>query len=47
MVWILWEKLSGVEDEVDYWPSFDLSEGTQCFVVYCDTSRVGLGCVLM
>ena len=24
-----------------------LSEGTEEFVVYCDTSRVGLGCVLM
>ena len=24
-----------------------LSEGTKVFVVYCDTSRVGLGCVLM
>ena len=22
-------------------------EGTQGFVVYCDASRVGLGCVLM
>ena len=24
-----------------------LSEGTKDFLVYCDTSRVGLGCVLM
>ena len=24
-----------------------LPEGTQGFVVYCDASRVGLGCVLM
>ncbi|WMV42351.1 hypothetical protein MTR67_035736, partial [Solanum verrucosum] len=24
-----------------------LSEGTQGFVVYCDASRVGLGCVLL
>ena len=24
-----------------------LSEGTKGFVVYCDASRVGLGCVLM
>ncbi|WMV46289.1 hypothetical protein MTR67_039674 [Solanum verrucosum] len=26
---------------------FTLPEGTQCFVVYCDASRVGLGYVLM
>ena len=25
----------------------NLSEGTKGFVVYCDASRVGLGCVLM
>ena len=24
-----------------------LPEGTKGFVIYCDTSRVGLGCVLM
>ena len=24
-----------------------LSEGTKDFVVYCDASRIGLGCVLM
>ena len=28
-------------------PIFTLPEGTQGFVVYCDASRVGLGCVLM
>ncbi|KAH0674488.1 hypothetical protein KY290_024657 [Solanum tuberosum] len=28
-------------------PVLTLPEGTQGFVVYCDTSRVGLGCVLM
>jgi len=26
---------------------FTLPEGTQGLVVYCDASRVGLGCVLM
>lgn len=25
----------------------DLTEGYQCFIVYCDASRVGLGCMLM
>ena len=47
MVWSLWEKLSGIEEEVDYYPVLTLPEGTQGFVVYCDASRVGLGCVLM
>ena len=28
-------------------PVLNLPEGTKCFFVYCDTSRVGLGCVLM
>ena len=28
-------------------PIFTLPEGTQGFVVYCDASRVGLGCALM
>ena len=28
-------------------PILTLPEGTQGFVVYCDASRVGLGCVLM
>ncbi|WMV59949.1 hypothetical protein MTR67_053334 [Solanum verrucosum] len=32
---------------VDYCPVLTLPEGTQGFVVYCDASRVGLGCVLM
>ena len=28
-------------------PILTLPEGTKGFVVYCDASRVGLGCVLM
>ena len=28
-------------------PVLTLLEGTQCFVVYCDSYRVGFGCVLM
>ena len=28
-------------------PILTLQEGTQCFLVYCDASRVGLSCVLM
>ena len=28
-------------------PILTLPEGTQGFVVYCDASRVGFGCVLM
>ena len=47
MVWSLWEKLSIVEKEINYRFVFDLTEGTQGFVVYCDVSKVFLGCVLM
>ncbi|KAH0705906.1 hypothetical protein KY285_010431 [Solanum tuberosum] len=39
--------LEGIEKEVDYCPVLTLPEGMQGFVVYCDASRVGLGCVLM
>ena len=28
-------------------PILTLPEGTLCFMVYCDASRFGLGCVLM
>ncbi|WMV09191.1 hypothetical protein MTR67_002576, partial [Solanum verrucosum] len=28
-------------------PVLTLLEGTQGFVVYCEASRIGLGCVLM
>ena len=47
MVWSLLEKLSRVEKDIDYNPNFDLTRGTQGFVVYYDASKVGLGCVLM
>ena len=47
MVWSLWQKLLEIEEEVDYFPVLTLPEDTQGFVVYCDASRVGLGCVLM
>ena len=47
MVWSLWEKLSGIEKVVDYWPVLTLPKGTQSFVVYFDASIVGLGCVSM
>ena len=40
-------KLSEVEEEVDYCPSWTLAEGTHVFVVYYDASRVGLWYVLM
>ena len=32
---------------VDYCAVFTLPEGTQDFMVYCDASRVVLGCVLI
>ena len=28
-------------------PVLNLPEGSDCYVIYCDASRVGLGCVLM
>ena len=28
-------------------PVLSLPEGSNCYVIYCDASRVGLGCVLM
>ena len=28
-------------------PVFTLPEGSDCYVIYCDASSVGLGCVLM
>ena len=36
------EKLSGIEKEIDYFPSFDFTGGHSNFVVYCDSSRVCL-----
>ena len=35
------------KDRVTSAPVLTLSEGTKGFVVYCDASRVGLGCVIM
>ena len=28
-------------------PVLTLPEGSDCYVIYCDASRVGIGCVLM
>ena len=36
-----------LKDRLTSAPVLTLSEGTKGFVVYCDASRVGLGCVLM
>ncbi|KAH0652788.1 hypothetical protein KY289_030466 [Solanum tuberosum] len=36
-----------LKDRLTSAPVLTFSEGTDCFVVYCDTSRIGLGCVLM
>ena len=36
-----------LKDRLASAPVLTLSEGTKGFVVYCDASRVGLGCVLM
>ena len=47
MLWSLWEKLPGIKREVDYYPVLTLPEGILGFVVYCDASKIGLGCVLM
>ena len=35
------------KDRLTSAPLLTLSEGTKGFMVYCDASRVGLGCVLM
>ena len=35
------------KDRLTCAPVLTLSDGTDGFVVYCDVSRVGLGCVLM
>ena len=36
-----------MKDRLTSAPVLTLSEGTKDFVVYCDASRIGLGCVLM
>ena len=36
-----------LKDNLTSAPVFTLAEGTKGFVVYIDTSRVGLGCALM
>ncbi|KAH0672647.1 hypothetical protein KY290_024880 [Solanum tuberosum] len=36
-----------LKDRLTFAPVLTLLEGTYCFVVYCDASRIGLGCVLM
>lgn len=36
-----------LKDRLTFAPVLTLSKGTNDFVVYCDASKVGLGCVLM
>ena len=36
-----------LKDRLTSAPVLTLSEGTKGFVMYCDASRVGLGCVIM
>ena len=36
-----------VKNRLSYAPVLPLTEGTNVFIVCCDASRVGLGCVLM
>ena len=36
-----------LKDRLTFAPMLTLPEGTQGFIVYCDASRVVLGCVLM
>ena len=36
-----------LKDRLTSAPILTLQEGMKCSVVYCDASRVGLGCVLM
>ena len=37
----------GLKERLTTTPVLALSNGTNGYVVYCDASRVGLGCVLM
>ena len=41
------EGILGVEKEAHYSSYFDSLGQKQGYIVYCDTSRAGLGCVLM
>ena len=36
-----------MKDRLSFAPVLTLSEGTKGFIIYCDTSRVVLGCMLM
>ena len=40
-------KFPGAEEMFDYSPSADTADIRKDFQVYCDTSRLGLGSVLM
>ncbi|WMV33217.1 hypothetical protein MTR67_026602, partial [Solanum verrucosum] len=41
------KRLQLLKDKLTSASVLTLPEGTEGFVVYCDTSRMGLGCVLM
>ncbi|WMV29624.1 hypothetical protein MTR67_023009, partial [Solanum verrucosum] len=41
------KRFQELKDKLTSAPVLTLSYGTDGFVVYCDASRVGLGCVLM
>ena len=41
------EGISGVEEEAYYSSYSDSPRERQGYIVYCDASKVGLGCVLM
>ena len=41
------EGIPGIEEEAYFIPILIVSERGQRYTVYCDASKVGLGCVLM
>ena len=43
----MWAKLPAIERQIDYSSSPNSSVGSNGYVIYCDDSGVGLGCVLM
>ena len=47
MLWSFWEKLSWAEKRLTTALVLTLLEGTQGFLVYCDSSKIGLSCELM